>query len=267
MKRAPNDHAGINYWNNLYQNKHHDFIPRPWEPTEYHDKVISNFIEKIIKLKNPSNILEIGCADSTWLGYLSKKYSLDAVGIDYSKEGCDLARQRLASENVNGKIICCDMFSKCETFKTQFDLVYSLGVVEHFDNLHHVLSTLASFLKTNGILVTTIPNLFSIHGILCHLWHPDILQKHVIIKMKDIVEAYRKLEFANIEYHFAGFFSLSIVQWDNCTRWPKIGNKLSPSIKKINHKLHRFLDEKKIYTGGSILSPYIVISGKKISRF
>lgn len=261
MKATPNDHAGIDYWDGLYNSKHQDFSFKPWKPTHYHDMVISGFIEKLIKTNNPSNILEIGCGDSTWLGYLSKKYSLNAFGIDYSEEGCNLARQRLAAEKVNGKIICCNMFEKYESLETQFDLVYSLGVVEHFNNTPDVINQLKYFLSPNGLLITIIPNLFSVHGLLSKIWHPEILDKHVIIKKNELTKAYKLNSLKYITTEYGGTFSLCITQWENCTRWPYVGKILSPSIRKLNNNIHTLLNRLGWYKGSLFFAPYICIAG------
>ena len=257
------DIAGREHWDSIYNNTKLPDHYKTWLPTEYNAKVISLFIKKEIEKHKPLNILEVGCGNSKWLGYLAKKYSIDTVGIDYSAHGCELARRRLEAEKVDGKIVCCDMFDKNENLLNRFDIAYSIGLVEHFDDLQKVITVLKSFLRPNGVLITVVPNLFSIHGLLSRLWHPELLRKHIILRKKNLIKSYSDTGFSKINSVYGGVFSLSIIQWNNCTRWPQLGKRLYPTIGKTHYYIHSFLDYIKCYNGIAPLSPYIMVSGKK----
>lgn len=60
----------------------------------------------------------------------------------------------------------------------QFDLVITIGVVEHFDELSRATNALAAFLKPGGLVYTQIPNLSSSVGRLCKLLNKPIYELH-----------------------------------------------------------------------------------------
>lgn len=125
-------------------------------------------------------ILEIGGGGSSWLAFLASRFpSSSFVGLDYSKEGCDLLKQ-YADENglKNLRYECADFFD-CERLSGSFDLVYSLGVVEHFSDLSAALAHMRRFLDRDGVMVTVIPNMAGVIGSLTKLFNRQIYDLHV----------------------------------------------------------------------------------------
>lgn len=90
------------------------------------DMLFKRFIEKGIK-----RILEIGCAKAKWLIYFAKEFSYEVYGIDYLEKGVEIAKRNLKIAGVKGTILCEDIFQT--SLKEQsFDIVYSMGLIEHF---------------------------------------------------------------------------------------------------------------------------------------
>jgi 2-polyprenyl-3-methyl-5-hydroxy-6-metoxy-1,4-benzoquinol methylase len=103
------------------------------------------------------NILEIGCAGGKRLIRLAQILHARVSGLDYSAKGVALARENLKAAGVEGDIRCEDLFAT--SFKTRsFDAVYSLGLIEHFNNPEGAIESHLNLLKNGGILVITVPN-------------------------------------------------------------------------------------------------------------
>ena len=169
------DLASISHWNNIYllQNIEKPLSNPNWSPSSYSEILISNLIEGIILDKKISSILEVGCGNSPWLAYLGNKYNLKVAGIDYSIEGCKLAKNNLDCEGVDGAIFCENFFNENVDTVGTYDLVFSLGVVEHFSNTNIVIKSLKKYLNDGGILLSEIPNFnYSIHYFISKFWHP-----------------------------------------------------------------------------------------------
>jgi SAM-dependent methyltransferase len=212
---------------------------------------------------NPKSVLEVGCGNSVWLPYLAKKRNLRVFGLDYSEEGCELARIRLATEKVVGTVFCGDLFSPDIKGIGQFDFVYSIGVVEHFSDLENVLSNLLKFVKPGGVLLTEVPNLYSVHGIMTFLYQPELFRKHRILKKKELQAAYSNAGLSATECNYAGVFSLGIVSWGIYQRFPSLDKKIVPLIKKIQDKINPYLIKAKKYDGAFVLAPFLYAVGKK----
>lgn len=124
-------------------------------------------------------ILEIGAGDSMWLPYLAKIFpSSQFVGVDYSEGGCALLSERARKEGLNIEVVYEDMFVEKSCLHGTFDVVISFGVVEHFDNLGHVLSAKKRYLKHDGIMFTMIPNMAGVLGALARTWNRTVYDKH-----------------------------------------------------------------------------------------
>lgn len=256
------DLAEKEHWDAVYSKAETEIKPG-WKPSSYELLCLENMLLKGIDRFNPESILEIGCGNSVWLPYLAKKRNLRVFGLDYSEEGCELARKRLAAENVDGTVFCGDLFKMDIEGIGQFDFVYSMGVVEHFPNLGNVLSRLLKFVKPGGVLLTEVPNLYSLHGVMTFLYQPELFRKHRILKRLDLLSAYNKAGLSETECGYVGIFSLGIVAWGTYQRFPLLDKILLPIIDKLANRIKYSLDSPKKYNGSFAFAPYLYAVGKK----
>jgi SAM-dependent methyltransferase len=105
-------------------------------------------------------VIELGCAPGRWLVYFNQKFGYDVYGIDYSKVGYAQTEKMLRLHRIEGKIICSDIFDSSfrSKYEGMFDVVYSLGLIDHFDDPSQVLDIHQKLLKKNGLLLITMPN-------------------------------------------------------------------------------------------------------------
>jgi len=257
------DLYGKESWEKLYQARDPRLLDK-FEYIDYNFLLIKNIFIKIFNRYAPKSVLEVGCGNSIWLPYLAKSNKIQIAGIDYSREGCNLLLENLKKTKVEGKIFCEDIFQSDPRIIGRYDLVYSLGVVEHFSEPKEIICKLTEFVNTEGLLFTEIPNLKnSIHQLLVWIWQPEILKKHQKISKEELEKIYFELGLEIIESKYLGFFSLSIVAWDNNDRWPKINKIVLPLIKKIVRIVDIILFKLKINSGISFFAPYIYIVGRK----
>lgn len=117
------------------------------------DRLFKSFLEK-----GDKRILEIGCARGKQLIYFAKEFGYEVYGTDYSEKGVALAQENLKIASVAGTILCQDIFQT--SFQEEFfDVVYSMGLIEHFENPAEIIDAHIKLLKNGGTLIITIPNL------------------------------------------------------------------------------------------------------------
>ena len=104
-----------------------------------------------------TKVLEIGCARGKQLIYFAKDFGYKIYGIDSSQRGVAIAMDNLKRAGVQGTILCEDIF-KTSLIKESFDIVYSMGLVEHFDKPEEVIDAHIGLLRKGGILIITVPN-------------------------------------------------------------------------------------------------------------
>lgn len=134
-------------------------------------------LAKYLPINKKFAALEIGCVPGTFLVYLNKEFGYKPFGIDNSSM-TDLAEETLKINNIEGVIWTGDAFTF--PYPSKFDVVYSGGFVEHFDDYQNVLDLHQNLVKEKGYLVITVPNLFGVHGIMMKAFDPVGYHTHVL---------------------------------------------------------------------------------------
>jgi len=255
------DITGKSHWDSIYcaSREQHD----SWRPRSYTDLVIEHFLAGEITKAQPLSILEIGCGNSTWLPFLARRFGVKAFGIDYSEAGCELARSNLKAAGVSGVIFCEDILRVDPAVIGTFDFVYSLGLVEHFSSLDEILPRLWEFVRPGGTLVTEIPNLRSIHGLMAYLYQPGLLSKHRIISRRELEQAHVKQVMENITSSYEGLFTPGIVAWGIEQRFPRLDIILLPIIRTCSRIIDGIMLATRSFKGNPMTSPFIYVAGAK----
>lgn len=129
-----------------YKNKRFD--PSRLEPLNV-DRLSTSLIS------DKSKVLEIGCATGFMGEYLMKKKKCEVVGVDLGHEEAKEARKRLTSV-VEGDIEKEDTLKK---IKGKYDVVFASALIEHLKDPNLAVKKWKKFLKKNGFLIVTTPNI------------------------------------------------------------------------------------------------------------
>jgi len=165
-----NDAAGKAYWDSQWDNLP-PIITYEGPAYEQHPVLYS-----YLSSQGGGEAIEIGCVPGNWMIYLNKEYGYRVSGIDYSKH-MDYVRENLRYNGIDDtELFNADLFQFLSEKK--FDLVFSSGFVEHFDNYVSVVRKHAELAVKGGLVVIMVPNLTHIHKILCKLFCPDLLKVH-----------------------------------------------------------------------------------------
>jgi 2-polyprenyl-3-methyl-5-hydroxy-6-metoxy-1,4-benzoquinol methylase len=207
----------------------HCKVPRMKLPTKIivTTKNLQNLLRK--KIKPGMKVIEIGFAPGKQLAYIKKKYGAEVTGIDKSKNGINLAKKLFNSLKIEGNIICGDILHN--TIKNEkYDLVYSVGVIEHFDDPKPLVENHFKILKNNGVAIIIIPNYKKIYGKIQKHFHPDNLNIHnlEIMELNNIKKLASNLCAKEIQSYYFGMLDQSLISWEK-----KIPYKLSLIIKYI----------------------------------
>lgn len=149
-------------------------------------------IDKLFKKYLPRNsdfkFLEIGCSPGRWLIYFNKEFNYQITGIEYTEIGAKLSRDNLAASDITGNVFNEDVF-ETSLSKENFDIVFSYGFLEHFQDSENIIKTHWNFLKKGGYMILIIPNFKnSINYIIQRLIDRDNIKKHKLISAKKLKE-------------------------------------------------------------------------------
>lgn len=155
-------------------------------------------------LGRKSRVLEIGCGQSMWLPCLAREFGCQVFGLDIEPYAAELARANLFGAGVRGEVLCRDAFDagQNQDLLRKFDLIYSMGVMEHFDDAAERLAILAGYLKPGGRILTTVPNLQGLNWLLQRFASLERLRMHVVYDTKRLVSIHAR---AGLEIRAAGY--------------------------------------------------------------
>ncbi|MBG0776943.1 MAG: class I SAM-dependent methyltransferase [Desulfovibrionaceae bacterium] len=128
-----------------------------------------------------ASLVEIGCAASTWLPYFARVHGMQVAGLDYSEPGCRSARAQLDRYGIEGEIHNVDLFDCPASLRERFDVAFSVGFVEHFEDPAVPLARIRDLLKPGGMALTVIPNLEGVNGWLTKTLNRPVYDLHVVI--------------------------------------------------------------------------------------
>ncbi len=154
-------------------------------------------------------ILELGAGDSSVLLILSRRWgsSSEFVGLDYSSVGCASLARRAEAAGVDVSVVQADMFLAPDDLTHKFDIVYSIGLVEHFDRLDRVLATKRRFLKRGGgMIFTLIPNMSGVIGKLTKRFNKAVYEIHNPHDMQSFLDGHER---AGLEVVRSGYLCSS----------------------------------------------------------
>lgn len=128
---------------------------RPWR-----DYVSWRFAKLFRQYIKPGDrVLEVGCGGSRFLPYFAKDLGAEVWGFDYAPAGVASARAALKRAGVSGNIMQADLFSASEIPEGHFDVVFSGGFIEHFEDTEGVVNHIVRFAKPGtGLVITEIPH-------------------------------------------------------------------------------------------------------------
>jgi SAM-dependent methyltransferase len=180
------------YWTGLWSAT---ALPPPFDPTsaDYLGKRYHEVFERHLPKSNGElELLELGCGTSRWLPYFARHFGFRVSGLDYSEVGCNAAREILNRDGVTGTVLHGDVFNPASDFENRFDVVISLGLVEHFRDTGSALRSFARFAKPGGLVVTTVPNMAGWQGVVQkHLINRSVYDGHEPLDLERLEAAHR----------------------------------------------------------------------------
>lgn len=147
-------------WKKLYGGKSSEeltlFVPKGKSPTTQRQFDLYwyyKFFERLIENKGYKNGLELGCGRGTLSLYLNQYEGLDVNLIDVSKDAINLAKINFNLFEAKGNF-CLASCDNLPFPDSHFDIVYSIGLLEHLPDYKKTIIESYRVLKPGGIMVS-----------------------------------------------------------------------------------------------------------------
>jgi SAM-dependent methyltransferase len=121
--------------------------------------------------------LEVGGAPGQFLVYLHRRFGYRCSVLDFSARGCALARRNFELLGIPVDVHENDLLEPGLDIG-RFDVVYSLGLIEHFTDLTGVVGAHARLVEPGGTLIIGAPNIVGANQWFMKRLGPDRLAVH-----------------------------------------------------------------------------------------
>lgn len=185
--------------------------------------------------KKDFKILEAGSGSGRACIFLAEKFPKSKViGVDLSEKALKIAKKGVELRGLKNV-----KFEKADIFKMpfkddEFDVVFNVGVIEHFENYADVVAEMKRVVKKNGKMIIAVPNKYNLIHFIYNLFDQKILKTRkygfeMVFSVKELKKVFYDLVFNNIEQDgYNPFYRLSKLTTSN-----NILLKLSQKILKI----------------------------------
>ena len=193
------------------------------------------------------------------IAILKKYLKIDVTLLDYFVH-LPITEKLLETNDLSAgdiKIIETDLFTY--QTPTQYDLVLSCGLIEHFNDTADIINRHIAFLKPGGTLFITLPNFKAVNGWFQEKFDKENYDKHNVDCMdpKLLENICKEAGLQVIQSRYFGKFSVWLENENQKTAAVKLLKKIIWWVGKLLTKALPF-DSKQ-------LSPYIILEARKVN--
>ncbi len=213
-------------------------------------------------------VLEVGSAPGKNLIRLHRIFGYIPYGIDNSESGVMINRAYFEKNGLHkDNIIYGDFFDKRfhQRYKDYFNICFSYGFLEHFDDSDYVMEQHIDVLKKGGILVIAIPNFRYINYLLLSIFSPSTIGIHNRKIMN--IPSFNKLFHRKMEPLFCGYqggFNLGLFYTRKNTVRRKILKSCKRWVQSPANRILFWMHNRNLNVDCRFLSPYLVYIGRKV---
>jgi tocopherol O-methyltransferase len=142
------------YYRSLWgEHLHHGYWIRGDESKEKAQIQLIEHLAQLAGIKPGSDILDIGCGFGATSLYLAKNYNAAATGINNSPVQVQMAIKAAAGQQLDAKFLLMD--AQAMSFQKQFDVLWSVESISHYQHLKEFFASAAKLLKPGGVFAIT----------------------------------------------------------------------------------------------------------------
>jgi SAM-dependent methyltransferase len=166
---AGGDVAGRQFWESTWSTVKPVLYPGPIFQ-------FAPLAERYLPKTEGLSLIELGGMPGNHLVYFNKEFGYRVCALDYVAD-MGLVKETFATNGVtNFEIVNCNLFDFFPSEK--FDIVFSLGLIEHFEDWRAIWNKHNELLRPGGYLFIGLPNTRFLHWVLMKLFCPTILAVH-----------------------------------------------------------------------------------------
>ena len=139
------------YYHSLWgEHIHHGFWIRGDETKEQAQLQLIEHLAQVAGVTSGLRILDVGCGFGATSIYLAKNYNAETTGITISPIQVEMANRAASAQQVNARFLLMD--AQAMHFDQQFDVVWSVESISHYQHREKFFASAAKLLKPGGTL-------------------------------------------------------------------------------------------------------------------
>jgi SAM-dependent methyltransferase len=147
---------------------------RTWSVIGWGRSVYNRFFEKALSpyINSQTHMMELGCGTASLAQQLCPRIAW-YTGMELVQETASKAEQKMREVGIsNASFVCADLLQAPALHA--YDLVWSQGLLEHFDDPSPVLQKHVEHCRAGGVVVVSVPRKYSVLWVWYRLtrWKP-----------------------------------------------------------------------------------------------
>lgn len=148
------------YWRGYWRAKTEQLVAEVPRSLLFHDVFAA-----LLAQAAPRSAIELGGFPGRYSVYLARYFDLDVTLLDFFVDRELLGQIERANGLDPGRVKVIEADVLAYTPERTYDLVYSVGLIEHFTDLEGILAKHLAFLAPAGTLLILLPNLRGVNGV------------------------------------------------------------------------------------------------------
>lgn len=231
------------------------------------DLIYSEVYKSIRSFLNNRKILDLGSGDGDFIRrFITLENFQEAHGYDFSNIGIQKANEdeftklrNIKFRNISFEDLKFELDEGLSTEEKYFDIITSIGVIEHLDNIELLFYLVDKLLKDDGIFVLEHPNFLNVRGIIWKTLEIFVgaemskTDKHTILPDK----VFEYMEKYNLECEKIITFDHSRGLYDRMVEdlSKRIKLALEGKVEDLDNKVRMFLDYLQFITHEKVFTP------------
>ncbi|MBN1365150.1 MAG: class I SAM-dependent methyltransferase [Syntrophaceae bacterium] len=173
-------------------------IPITAKPTY---DVYMNLKSYLPKKRDNYSLIEIGCAPGRWMAFFNKEFNYQVSGIEYARDAASVTIKNLNLQGIQAEVIIDDFLS-WDSDKRRYEIVFSAGFIEHFQNLTYVVEKLCNL--SSRYVVTMVPNLYGVNGFIRKKFSSKNFSEHIPIDVSTLESLHKRFKLKTLFCNYIG---------------------------------------------------------------
>ncbi len=222
--------------------------------------------KKYLPYNTGYKVIEVGCAPGKYLIQLHTLLGYIPYGVEYSEKGVEITKENFKRAQIDpSHVMYGDFFDAQfqQLSREQYDVVFSRGFIEHFDDVSHVVDLHRDMVRVGGYVVIMIPNLQGINTMIAKFLNRSSFDLHnTSIMNTEVFNAlFPDTMYKKLYCGYLGLFSIGLFNTDK--KWKYYIYRILLLVQRPFDMLLRFC----VPTGSltsRYTSPYLLCIAQKI---